>query len=429
MKPVKLIVLGAGSRGTTYAQYALENPDQAQVVGVAEPRTYHRQHLAEAHGIPAEHVFTDWKDVARRDKFADAVIIATQDAMHAEPAVAFADQGYHILLEKPMAPNEADCARIAHAAVDNGIMLAVCHIFRYVQYTQRIKALIGEGAIGEVVSIQHFEPVGYWHQAHSFVRGNWGNEARSSFMLLAKACHEIDWLAYIMGVPCVSVSSFGSLKHFRREEQPEGAADRCLDCAVEPTCPYSAKHIYLDKFLRRGETGWPVDVLTPVVTEENVLEALRTGPYGRCVYACDNDVVDNQVVNLLYEGGKTATYTMNAFNKDGGKKTTIFGTHGEIRINGGYGELVDGTWEMRGASMEHFDFLTETTTEIPFHDYVDTSVSGHHYGDYYLMKHFVTAIGENRPEWILTGPMETLATHRTVFAAERARREHRVIDL
>ena len=262
MKPVSLIIVGAGGRGFTYAGYALAFPDKAKVVGVAEPRDVNRLKMAKTHEIPAEHIFTDWRQVAAVPKFADAVVIATQDKMHVEPAVAFADLGYHILLEKPMAPNVEDCQRIVGAVKRNGVHTAVCHVLRYTSYTQKLKSLIDSGVIGEIVNIQRLEPVGFWHQAHSFVRGNWGNEAASGFMLLTKSCHDLDWIRYVMGVPCLAVSSFGTLKHFKAEERPDGAADRCLDCKVEAQCPYSAKRIYMTA-LERGITSWPVDVLVP----------------------------------------------------------------------------------------------------------------------------------------------------------------------
>ncbi|MCX7017051.1 MAG: Gfo/Idh/MocA family oxidoreductase [Candidatus Sumerlaeota bacterium] len=414
MDPVKVLIIGAGSRGAGYATYAAEHPERAQVVGVAEPRAVHRNRLVEAHSIPAENVFTDWKQAAERPRIADAVLICTQDAMHADPAVAFADRSYHILLEKPMAPNEADCRRIVAAILRNKSIFAVGHVMRYTAYTRRLKALIDEGLIGEVVSIQHLEPVGYWHQAHSFVRGNWRNEAESSFMLLSKSCHDIDWLIHIMGARCARTSSFGSLLHFRREEQPAGAADRCLECAVEPNCPYSAKKIYLGR-VERGGRGWPLEVLTPEPTVETITEALRTGPYGRCVYACDNDVVDHQVVHLEFEGGQTASFTMTAFSKAGHRQTRIFGTRGELIGN--------------GIAIEHFDFLTDKTQVIDTRASDASIAGGHGGGDYNFMHSFVSALLENDPSHILSGPEETLQTHLAVFAAERARREGRVVEV
>lgn len=414
MPPIKLLSIAAGSRGTGYATYATKHPDRVQIVGVAEPRDHYRQHMIGTYDIPSANTFTDWKQAATREKFADAVIITTQDAMHVEPAIAFAEKGYHILLEKPMAPTEEDCIRITEAAKKNGVILAVCHVMRYTQYTQALKKLLDNGAVGDIVNIQHLEPVGYWHQAHSFVRGNWRNEAESSFMLLAKSCHDLDWLRHIMGHPCLSLSSFGSLKHFRKEEQPEGASDRCLDCQVEADCPYSAQKIYLGR-VAKNQTGWPTNVLTPIVTEETVINALRTGPYGRCVYACDNDVVDNQIVNMLFEGGRTASFTMTAFNEGGGRKTHIFGTKGEI-----YGD---------GTTLRHYDFLTNKTETIDTRTADASILGGHGGGDYGIMHSFVEAVTHNDPSKVLSGADESLETHRMVFAAERARKDHCVVDL
>ena len=251
-KQITAIVAGAGGRGMTYARFSQEHPDRLRIVGVAEPLEWNRQYMAQTYNLPAENVTSDWRELASRPRFADAVIIATQDAMHADPAVAFAQKGYAILLEKPMAPSEAECQRIVQAAKENNVLFGVCHVMRYTRYTQMLKQVVDSGAIGEVVSIQHLEPVGYWHQAHSFVRGNWRNERESSFMLLAKSCHDLDWLRYIIGEPCLSVSSFGTLKHFTRSEKPAaaGSATRCLHCAYEPDCPYSAKKIYI-------RAGWP----------------------------------------------------------------------------------------------------------------------------------------------------------------------------
>jgi predicted dehydrogenase len=413
-KPVTMIIAGAGSRGAGYAEFAKSFPDRLKVVGVAEPREHHRAHMVETYGIPSENVFEDWRDMAARDRFADAVIVATQDAMHEEPAIAFAQKKYDMLLEKPMAPTEQACRNIVQAALDNGIIFGVCHVLRYTQSTRKLKAIIEEGTIGDVVSIQRLEPVGYWHQAHSFVRGNWRNEEESSFMLLAKSCHDLDWIRHIMGVPCKKVSSFGSLKHFRKEEQPAGAADRCLDCAVESDCPYSAKKIYLG-FLKKGVKGWPCDILAPVVNEENLMEALRDGPYGRCVYACDNDVVDNQVVNMEFEGGRTASFVMMAFTCGGDRRTTVFGTRGEIVTD--------------GRVLKIHSFMTNETTEIDTQSSEMSVLGGHGGGDFGVMDSFVRAVAEQDQSHILTGPHETLESHLSVFAAERARQNSTVEEV
>jgi predicted dehydrogenase len=414
-KPVSVMIVGAGNRGTAYSMFAELHPERMKVVAVAEPRAFYRQQMASKHAISAENVFSSWEDAADRARLADAVIITTQDSIHAEPAVAFASQGYAMLCEKPMANNPEDCHRIVQAAQDKRILFAVCHVLRYTAYTTALKKLVDSGIIGEMVSIQHLEPVGYWHMAHSYVRGNWRSEKESSFMLLAKSVHDLDWIRYILGAECRSVSSFGSLQHFRHENMPVGASERCLDCKVEANCPYSARRIYLG-MLSRGQTGWPVSVVQPDPTMENLTEALRTGPYGRCVYACDNDVVDNQVVNLEFAGGKTATFSMIGTSHKGNRKTRIFGTRGELSGD--------------GTIIEHLDFLTDVTRQIDTRvGAVSNAMTGHSGGDYGLVDNFIQAVSQNAPGLILSGPDVSLETHLMTFAAEQSRREHRTIDL
>ncbi len=408
MKRVDILLVGAGMRGMGYAQFAKHFPERCRIVGVAEPRQWYREKMVEDFNIPAENVFNCWSEAAKKEKFADAVLICTQDALHVEPLVAFADLKYNILLEKPMAPDEEGCRTIVEAVKKNDIIFSVCHVLRYTAYTRQLKKVLDEKRIGEIVSIQHLEPVGYWHQAHSFVRGNWRNEKESTFMLLAKSCHDMDWMRYIVGKKTEKVSSFGSLRHFCKSEQPEGAADRCLECptAIEATCPYSAKKIYYG-FLNKGLTGWPTDVLTPEVTPTSLQKALEAGQYGRCVYACDNDVVDNQVVNMQFEDGSTGAFTMTAFTPSGGRHTTICGTKGQIIGDSRFIKI--------------YDFLTDTTEEIDTTKNDDSVLAGHGGGDGGIMDNFIQAVAENNKNVILTGPETSLETHLMAFAGERSR--------
>jgi predicted dehydrogenase len=262
--------------------------------------------------------------------------------------------------------------------------------------------------------MQHLEPVGYWHQAHSFVRGNWRNEAGSSPMLLAKSCHDLDWIRYIMEQPCEAVSSFGELTHFRAESAPPGAGWRCLDCAIERECAYSALKIYMER-VRAGDLDWPVNVLVEDPDEERVMDALRTGPYGRCVYACDNDVVDHQVVNMRFKGGATASFTMTAFTEARPRETRIFGTAGEL-----FGD---------GRRCEVFDFMRDERREYDSVDSDGMISTGHGGGDEGIMHAFLQAVAEGDPSLLRSGWKETLESHTMVFAAERARREDRVVQI
>ena len=259
------------------------------------------------------------------------------------------------------------------------------------------------------MSAQHLEPVGFLHQAHSYVRGPWRREAAASFMLLAKSCHDLDWLQYVVGRPIRRVSSFGGLAHFRPEHRPAGAADRCLDCGVEPACPYSAVRFYSRCLAERGG-GWPLDAVVDDDTEAALLAALRHGPYGRCVYGTDNDVVDHQVVAMEFDGGATGTFTMTGFNAGGHRRTRLFGTHGEL--------------EGDGETVRVFDFLTEQTEVLAASPPGDaTAGGGHGGGDWGLMDAFVQAVATGDRSLVRSGPRESLAAHLAVFAAERARHD------
>ena len=401
---VRYAVVGAGQRGAGYARWIARHGDRAQVVAVAEPRAYQRESLAGQHGVA--HVFTSWQELAAAPRLADAAIVSTQDAEHVEPAITLARKGYHLLVEKPIAPTAEECTRLVDAVTEAGVLFAVCHVMRYRPYTRLVKQIVADGRLGEIMSVDHLEPVGHWHYAHSYVRGNWRRSDQASFMLLAKSGHDIDWLRHVVGRPITRVSSFGSLRHFQRSAQPAGAADRCLDCAVEPTCPYSAPRLYLG-MLRDGRRGWPLSVLTDEVTEDGVTEALRTGPYGRCVYACDNDVVDHQVVAMEFGDGVTATFTMTGFTPHMDRQTRIFGTRGYL--------------EGDGRTVRVHDFAANTTETLSTESGGPDTEEGHGGGDAGLMDAFTTAVETGDAGHILSGPEESLESHLAVFAAERAR--------
>ncbi|MFJ3586277.1 Gfo/Idh/MocA family protein [Streptomyces sp. NPDC090127] len=409
---VTLAVVGAGDRGTGHARWALAHPERAKVVAVAEPRQVRRDRLAADHGLEAGAAVDDWRVLAARGRIADAVLICTLDRDHLEPVLAFAALGYHIMLEKPMALTDDACRRIVAAVERAGVILAVGHVLRYTPYTRVLKRVVDSGRLGEIVSVQHLEPVGFWHQAHSFVRGNWRREDEATSMLMAKSCHDLDWLQYVLGRPPIRVSSFGRLSHFRPENRPEGAADRCLDCAVESTCPYSAKRDYGDQ-LARGEHTWPLSVVTDEFTPQALDIALREGPYGRCVYACDNDVVDHQVVAMEFASGATATFTMTAFTEQADRQTRIFGTRAELRGDGEHVRV--------------YDFLTRTEELIDLGtEGAMDAAGGHGGGDAGLMDAFVAAVATGDPGLVKSGPRESLISHLTVLAAERARHNNTV---
>ncbi|MEA4945048.1 MAG: Gfo/Idh/MocA family oxidoreductase [Propionicimonas sp.] len=414
-RPVTLAVVGAGNRGQAYADWTLQHPEAARVVAVAEPDPARRERFAASHGLGPDATAADWRELFDRPRVADAVIIATQDRLHTEPAVAFARAGYDVLLEKPLAPTLDECEQVAEAARAGGGIVAACHVLLYTPHTAALREVLASGRIGEIASIQHLEPVGYWHQAHSFVRGNWRRRDESAFMLLAKSCHDIDWLQHIVGRPIRRVSSFGGRFHFGPEHAPVGAAERCVDCRLQDSCEYSAVHIYGDR-LSAGDDGWPVSVVVDPATPASLAEALRTGPYGRCVYHCDNDVVDHQVVSLEFDGGASGVFTMTGFTEYAYRQTRIFGTHGELTTDGRFIDIV----EFAGDRRERID--VEAVGDA-------TAGGGHGGGDEGLMAAFSHAVATRDTSGLYSGIEASLASHRAVFAAERARLESAVIGL
>ncbi|MFC5748545.1 Gfo/Idh/MocA family protein [Actinomadura rugatobispora] len=413
-------VVGAGLRGATYARRVLA-AGRGRVVAVAEPDPVRRARFAAEHRIPPERVFPGWRElVAAGDaqgagRLADGVIIATQDAEHAEPAVRLAGQGYHILLEKPMATTEADAERVVAAVERAGTMLAVCHVLRYTPYTRAIRRLVEDGRIGTPISVQHLEPVGWWHHAHSYVRGNWRREDESGPMLMTKSVHDIDWIVHVMGELPSRVGSFGRLSHLRPENRPAGAADRCLNCAIEPGCAYSAKRLYLSCLGDPGREAWPLGAVTHDLTEEGVLTALREGPYGRCVYACDNDVVDHQVVNMEFPSGATGTFTVTAFTPYAQRQTRIFGSAGCV--------------EGDGVRISLRDFVTGELETVDTGSDHESPDGRHDAADEALADAFVEALATGDPAPLSSNGRQSLDSHRVVWAAERARHAGAVVDI
>ena len=318
-------------------------------------------------------------------------------------------QGYDVMMEKPISPVSEACLALLAKAQETGKKVVVCHVLRYAPFYRKVKEVLSSGMLGELQSVFACEDVGYWHQAHSFVRGNWRSSEETSPMLLAKCCHDMDLMVWLTGRRCKKVSSFGSLGHFTPEHAPEGAALRCLDgCKAKETCPYDCEKIYLTNKgtgILQGNTGWPANVVAVNPTEENIYAALREGPYGRCVYHCDNNVVDHQVVNLEMDGGLTVSFSMSAFN-DGGRYAKFMGTHGYM-----IADLTENTVKVMpfGKEPEVFDF-----------NHVKEAMVGHAGGDAVLLMDFTEFLQGASPEGI-TSLDASMESHFICFAAEESR--------
>uniref|UniRef100_UPI0032171C6B Gfo/Idh/MocA family protein n=1 Tax=uncultured Draconibacterium sp. TaxID=1573823 RepID=UPI0032171C6B len=401
-KPVRVIVIGAGSRGWgAYSSYGLKFPDELQVVGVAEPIPYRRERISKAFNIPKENQFVTWEHVFNVPKFADALFITTPDDLHYGPAMAGLKAGYDLLLEKVIAQSWEQCNDILKMAEKNNSIVAVCHVLRYTPYFRKMKEILDNKEIGEIVSIQHLEPVERIHMSHSFVRGNWGNAKKSNPMILSKSCHDTDILRWLINKPSKKVSSFGSLTLFRKEMAPEGSSDRCTNnCKVERECPYSAIKLYKEK------RGWLQHLNLEEVNDITIMRELRNGPYGRCVYHCDNDVVDHQITNFEFEDGITAAFSMEAHTHYGGRRTRIFGTNGDI------------------IGDEHTITVTNAVSgeqKIWDASQAQKFASGHGGGDHGLVYDFVRAVA-HQDAGILTSTIQpSMESHLMGFQAEISR--------
>ena len=412
-RPISVIIIGCGNRGRTYAQFAKKFPNGMKVVGVSDILEDRKDYLGDMYGVPADMRFGHYREVfATGKKLADAVVIATPDDRHYDPCMKALAQGYDVLLEKPVAPTAKECKAIREMTKKTGRIVAVCHVLRYAPYFMALRDVVRSGAIGDVVSIQHMEPIQYAHMAHSYVRGNWRSSKETTPIILAKSCHDLDILRWIIDKPCKTISADGDLYFFKKENAPKDAPLHCTEgCPHQNECPYNALDIYVKQKLHLG-----VFDLKGSKDPDLILSRLkdpRYDSYARCVFHCDNDQPDHYVANMLFGDNITASFTMDAFSPKGGRRTRIMGTMGFIE-----GDMKEFTVT---------DFLTRTpkvwnmkVAEIP-----EYAQSGHGGGDHRLVRDFLEAVDRQDPSHLSSSIDVSIESHLMGFAAERSRRSGR----
>ncbi|MFZ9079330.1 MAG: Gfo/Idh/MocA family protein [Alphaproteobacteria bacterium] len=398
---ITAITCGAGNRGNVYGNYAVQFPEELDIVGVAEPIAIRNERYAEKHSIPKKNRFTTWEQVFARPKFADAIIITTPDDLHYGPCMKALEMGYHVLLEKPISPSEKECRDILNLAEKTGRIVAVCHVLRYAPYFEKLREIMQSGALGKVVSVQHFEPIQHVHMSHSFVRGNWHNSVATAPIILAKSCHDLDMLRWLVGSPVKSLNAYGDLSWFTSENAPAGSTPRCVDgCAVEANCPYSALKIY------HRERTWLHHFDLPEDKEmhgDAIMNYLRESNYGRCVYHMENDQPDHYTMNMLFENGVTAAFNMEAFTSYHGRRTRVMGSMGDV-----VGDMTHFT---------HTDFRTGEKTVW------EQKTDGHGGGDWKLVSDFIQAVGHEDASLLTSTIGASIESHLMGFAAEKSRKE------
>jgi len=408
---MKLALIGAGQRGMIYAEYAYFKKG-AQIAAIVEPHAERRKAAAEKFHIADELCFTCVEDFFAKGKLADALILASMDKDHYAQTMAALDCGYDILLEKPVSPDAKECLQIARKAKELDRKIVVCHVLRYTNFFSKIKEIVDSGTLGRIVAINHSENVGNFHIAHSFVRGNWRRSDQSSPIIMQKSCHDMDILAWIVGSEAKKIASFGSLRHFKEENAPEGSAARCLDCKVADKCQYHAVKSYLPV---RG--SWPATLLGPDQSEEGIMKALETSPYGRCVYRCDNDVCDHQVTIIEFKNGVNVNFTLSGFTNRMCRTIKIMCEYGEICADDD-GDVI----EITRFNSNLNDQINKTVIRT-------AQVEGFHGGgDSSLMEDFISSLegktAENR-----TSIEQSVESHIMAYAAELSRVTGKVVDI
>lgn len=405
-RQITIIIIGAGSRGNTYARYAQLFPDKVKVVGVSDINDYRLHKLSDLHDVPVERRYGDFSEILSVPKFADAAVICTPDDVHYAPTMMALKLGYHVLVEKPIAPTEKECRDILNLSLKSGLVVGTCHVLRYAPYFIALREVMHRGMIGDIVSIQHQEPIQFQHMAHSYVRGNWRNEKQTTPIILAKSCHDLDILRWLFDKPCKTIVADGDLFLFKAENAPEGAPLKCTDgCPHEAACPYSAINIYV----REKRHTYVFDI-PDRRDEAALLDQLKKGPYGRCVYHCDNDQPDHYVANMVFEGGRTASFSMDAFAPVGGRRTRVMGTTGFIDGDGASFTL----WDFRDGKKYVWD---RKVSDIP-----EYKGSGHGGGDHALFRDFTEAVAANDPKLLSSTIDVSMESHLMGFLAEKSRK-------
>ena len=415
MSYIKVAVIGAGSRGRhAYGNYVLNNQDKIRYVAVVEPDVNKRAALAKEHNISSEMCFEYEDEFFKMGKACDAIIIAHQDKQHYETAIKALNLGYEILLEKPMTPDAFECIDLEECAKRNGVNLMVCHVLRYTEFYEKIKELVDEKVIGDLIGFDHKENIGHYHMAHSFVRGNWRNSEETSPLILAKTCHDMDIITWLVNDECTAVYSSGDLNYFKKENAPKESAKKCLECKLNEECIFSAKRIYLDNC----RNIWPVNTLCANPTYENVKEVLDKTNYGTCVWKVeDNDVCDNQVAVMEFKNGVRGTFTVTAFTHNQFRETMLFGTKGSIYANTRDNEII-----VRKHGIDEYAESNITVIKPK------RIVGGHGGGDVGLMEDFINVVSGSGKE-PRTSVKQSIQSHLMSYACEKSRLEKRRIEI
>jgi predicted dehydrogenase len=427
-KPITAVIVGAGHRGLAYASYALQHPDEMQIVGVADLSPLRREQTAARFGLRPDQCFESAEALATRPQLTDVVINGTMDHQHVPTALPLLAAGYDMLLEKPFATSEEEMWALVETARQYERTVIICHVLRFAPFYWAIRQRVIDGEIGDLYNVQTIEHVSYHHMGVGFVRGKWNKKSYcQSSMLMAKCCHDLDLIAWMKsGVAPRSVASYGSNYQFRPERAPEGAGTRCLvDCPIETECDYSARKHYIDHPERWSFYVWASLEHLDHPTIEDKIRSLETdNPYGRCVWKTDMDVVDHQSLAIEFEDGCTATHNMVGGTACPSRAIHLIGSGGEIQ-----GVFEDQRFVIRHIDTRPGHEYTEEVVDLKLGGDMHGAFGGHGGGDMRLVADFLRVLRGEQPSISTTTLEDSIAGHLIGFSADRAMGERRVVDL
>lgn len=422
-KPVTAVIVGAGHRAFVYSELAKTNPELLKIVGVADPNPVRRKKTMEYFGFSEDMCFDSAQTLAEKGRLADAVINGTMDEQHLETAIPLLNAGYDMLLEKPFAVCEEDMRQIVDCAKKNNSKVMICHVLRYTPFYYAIKERIVNGEIGDIINIQMTEHVSYHHLSTSYIRGKWANSDKChTTMLLAKCCHDIDLMMWFMSeTKPVSISSFGSKFQFKPENAPENAGTICMkDCPLVDECVYSTKRLYIDHPDRWSFYVWDAleGIENPTIDDKIAL--MKTdNPYARCIYKCDNNVVDHQSVLVNFASGATGTHNMVGGSAEPRRNIHIIGTKGEIF--GNFEESKFTVLKINPSPDAHNEECDVEEIDLRVTGDMVGAYGGHGGGDERLAEDFVKFIRGEQPSLACTSIFDSVAGHLCVYLADKSR--------
>ena len=428
MRKIKAAVLGCGDRGSRYAAYSLEEPEELEIIAATDINPLKLSQFKEKYFLKDDMLFPDLNGFLAKKPECDIVINCTMDEAHYETTMALLKAGYNVLLEKPITAVPAELAALGKEAERRNRSVIVCHVLRYTPFYSRIKNIIDSGKTGSIISMQMNEHVWYGHFVNAYVRGKWRSEKEcGSGLLLAKCCHDTDLMCWLNNNSAPEkVSSFGTRNFFRKENAPENSTEYCYNCPHRGTCMFDAYKMELEKdfipFYTWAGIGKPLDE----ITEEDKREFLKHDVYGQCVFKTDMDLVDKQCVSVQFENGSLATLTVVGGTSKAGRHLHIICEYGEI-----VGYIEDNKFILREfdkVNITHKDTLIDLSVPQAEEE-KDNSVAGHYGGDYYIMRDLVRFLNGEKTSVATTVIEDSVNGHLICYAAEKSRKTDRAVYL